>query len=49
MEESQHFKDHQRELSLFRSRLIVMLLVILCLMGTLLYRYYDLQILNYED
>lgn len=49
MEESQHFKDHQRELSLFRSRLIVMSLVMLCLMGALLYRYYDLQILNYED
>lgn len=49
MEESQHFKDHQREISLFRNRIIVMVLMILSLFGALLYRYYDLQIVNYED
>ncbi len=49
MEESQHFKDHQRELRLFRARILFMALAMLALFGSLAYRYYFLQILNYED
>lgn len=49
MEESQHFKDHLRELKLFRARIIFMALAMLALFGCLIYRYYFLQVLNYED
>lgn len=49
MQESQHFKDHLREAKLFRNRLIVMGVCIVLLAGVLIYRYYDLQIRNYED
>ena len=49
MQEPQHFKDHLREAKLFRNRLIVMAVFICLLTSTLIYRYYDLQILNYEN
>src|SRR6478609_1916537 len=49
MFENQHFKDHQKEAKLFKIRLGVMTFIMLGLFGLLLYRYYDLQIVNYRD
>lgn len=49
MQESQQFKDHQREAKLFRRRVLVMAVFMLLLVSTLVYRYYDLQIVNYEE
>ena len=49
MQEAQQFKDHQREAKLFRNRLIVMGMLVMLLTSVLIYRYYDLQIRNYED
>lgn len=49
MQETQQFKDHQREAKLFRNRVVVMTIFMLGLVCTLLYRYYDLQIVNYEE
>ncbi|MGN0920289.1 MAG: penicillin-binding protein 2 [Cellvibrio sp.] len=48
METSQQFKDYQREMRLFRNRVIVMVVALLLLMGALIYRYYDLQINHYQ-
>lgn len=47
--ESQHFKDHLREAKIFQSRLLLMSVVILLLMGVLIYRYHDLQVVNHLD
>lgn len=49
MQEAQQFKDHQREAKLFRNRVLVMATFMLSLVSTLVYRYYDLQIVNYEE
>ncbi|HEY0894592.1 MAG TPA: penicillin-binding protein 2 [Cellvibrio sp.] len=49
MQESQQFKDHQREAKIFRSRVVVMAVFMLLLVSILVYRYYDLQIVNYEE
>ncbi len=49
MQEAQQFKDHQREAKIFRNRVMVMAVFMLLLASTLLYRYYDLQIVNYEE
>jgi len=49
MQEAQQFKDHQREAKLFRNRVVVMAVFMLLLVSTLVYRYYDLQIVNYEE
>lgn len=49
MQEVQQFKDHQREAKLFRNRVVVMVVFMLLLASTLVYRYYDLQIVNYEE
>ncbi|MEN0039128.1 MAG: penicillin-binding protein 2 [Cellvibrio sp.] len=49
MQETQQFKDHQREAKIFRARVVVMAVFMLALVSTLLYRYYDLQIVNYEE
>jgi penicillin-binding protein 2 len=49
MQEDQQFKDHQSEAKLFRSRVVVMVLFMLLLVSTVVYRYYDLQIVNYEE
>jgi len=49
MQEVHHFKDHQREAKLFRNRVVVMAVFMFLLVCTLVYRYYDLQIVNYEE
>lgn len=49
MPDTQQFKDHLREAKLFRNRLLVVAVLILLMAAVLIYRYYDLQILNYED
>lgn len=49
MQEDQQFKDHQREARLFRNRILVMAAFMLTLVSTVVYRYYDLQIVNYEE
>lgn len=49
MFENQHFKDHQKEAQLFKVRLGVMVGVMLLLFGVLIYRYYDLQVINTLD
>lgn len=49
MQESEHFKDHQREAKLFRNRVVVMAIFMLGLVSTLLFRYHNLQIVNYEE
>ena len=49
MQEVQHFKDHQREARIFRNRVLVMAGFMLLLASILLYRYYDLQIVNYQE
>lgn len=49
MFENQHFKDHQKEAQLFKVRLGVMVGVMLLLLGVLIYRYYDLQVINTLD
>jgi penicillin-binding protein 2 len=49
MPETQQFKDHLREAKLFRNRLVVVGVIILLMAAVLIYRYYDLQILNYQD
>ncbi len=49
MQETQHFKDHQREAKLFRNRILVMAFLMLCLFSILVYRYYDLQVINHEE
>lgn len=49
MQEVHQFKDHQREAKLFRNRVVVMAVFMLLLVGTLVYRYYDLQIVNHEE
>lgn len=49
MQEDQQFKDHLREARLFRNRILVMAGFMLLLASTVVYRYYDLQIVNYEE
>jgi penicillin-binding protein 2 len=49
MFENHHFKDHQREARMFKIRLGVMVAIMLMLFGLLVYRYYNLQILNYLE
>lgn len=49
MQEDQQFKDHQREARLFRNRILVMAGFMLILASTVVYRYYDLQIVNYQE
>jgi penicillin-binding protein 2 len=49
MQEAQKFKDHQREAKLFRNRVVFMAAFMLVLTSTLIFRYYDLQIVNYEE
>lgn len=49
MQEDQQFKDHQREARLFRNRILVMAGFMLLLVLTVVHRYYDLQIVNYEE
>lgn len=49
MQEEQQFKDYQREAKLFRNRILVMAGFMLILASTVVYRYYDLQIVNHEE
>jgi penicillin-binding protein 2 len=49
MQEAQQFKDYQREARLFRNRILVMAGFMLILASTVVYRYYDLQIVNYQE
>lgn len=49
MQDSQQFKDHQREAKIFRNRIVVMAGFMILLASTLLYRYYDLQVVNYQE
>jgi penicillin-binding protein 2 len=47
MFESHHFKDHQREARMFKIRLGVMVTIMALLFCVLIYRYYNLQIVNH--
>lgn len=47
--ESQHFKDHLREARIFQARLLFMAMVVITLIGVLIYRYHNLQVVNYQD
>ncbi|HWV13959.1 MAG TPA: penicillin-binding protein 2 [Cellvibrio sp.] len=49
MFENEHFKDHQKEALLFKTRLGVMIAVMSLLFAVLIYRYYDLQVINTLD
>jgi len=49
MFESEHFKDHQKEARIFTFRLAVMVFIMLVLFSVLIYRYYNLQIVNYLE
>lgn len=48
MPEPQHLKDHFQEARLFKRRLIVASLIIILLLGVLVARLYNLQVVNYE-
>lgn len=49
MPEHQHLKDHYQEARVFTRRLVVAVLAIAALLGVLLMRLYNLQVLNYQD
>lgn len=49
MFEREQFKDHQKEVRIFKIRLGVMAFIMLCLFGLLMFRYYNLQIVNYLE
>jgi penicillin-binding protein 2 len=49
MQELEHFKDHHREATIFNGRVIVTMLLVLIMLGVLLSRYYNLQVVNYEN
>jgi penicillin-binding protein 2 len=47
--ESQHFKDHLREARIFQVRLVFISLAILVMVGILVFRYHNLQVVNHLD
>ncbi len=49
MSEPQHLKDHHHEARIFSARLIIAVVVILSLLGVLLARLHNLQVVHYED
>lgn len=49
MPDHQHLKDHYQEARIFTRRLVLAVLAIAGLLGLLLIRLYDLQVLNYQD
>lgn len=49
MQELEHFKDHHREARIFSGRIVVTMLLVLLMLGVLLTRYYNLQVVNYEN
>lgn len=48
MPEQQHLKDHYQEARLFKRRMIVAVLIIVLLLGVLVARLYNLQVVNYD-
>ncbi len=49
MPEPQHLKDHYQEARIFSRRMLLTLLVLLLLLGVLLARLYNLQVVNYQN
>ncbi|WP_226662863.1 penicillin-binding protein 2 [Microbulbifer aggregans] len=49
MSENLRFKDHHTEQRLFRNRMLVAILGVVVLMGVLVARFYNLQVVNYEN
>ena len=49
MPEPQHLKDHYQEARIFSHRLVVAVLAIVLLLGVLIARLYNLQIVNFND
>ncbi|GAB3093939.1 penicillin-binding protein 2 [Aestuariicella hydrocarbonica] len=49
MPEQQHLKDHYQEARIFARRMVVAALAIVMLLGVLLARLYNLQVVNYQD
>ncbi|MFT6221814.1 MAG: penicillin-binding protein 2, partial [Candidatus Endobugula sp.] len=49
MHELENFKDHHREATIFKGRVLVTMLLVLAMLCILLSRYYNLQVVNYEN
>ena len=49
MHENLRLKDHHTEQRLFRNRMLVAICGVVALIGVLVARFYDLQVVNYED
>ena len=49
MAEPQHLKDHYQEARIFSHRMVVAVLAIVLLLGVLLARVYNLQVVNFKD
>ena len=49
MYELENFKDHHREASIFKGRVLLTMLLVLTMLGVLLSRYYNLQVVNHEN
>ena len=49
MSENLRFKDHHTEQRLFRNRMLVAIFGVVVLLGVLVARFYNLQVVNYED
>ena len=47
--ESTQFKDYLRETRIFQARLALTLMLVLAMMSVLVWRYHDLQIVNYQQ
>lgn len=49
MSEHLHFKDHGNEVRIISARVIWVIAFVLLMLGVLLARYYNLQVVNYQD
>ncbi|MCA0899223.1 penicillin-binding protein 2 [Microbulbifer agarilyticus] len=49
MPENLHFKDHHTEQRLFRNRMLVAICGVMVLLGVLVARFYNLQVVHFED
>ena len=49
MPQNLHLKDHLNEQRLFRNRMLVALVGVTALLGVLVLRFYNLQVVNYDD
>jgi len=49
MSEPQHLKDHYRDARIFTHRVLVAVVAIIGLLGVLLGRFYNLQVVNHQD